>query len=66
MTVMGLLMRPGFTLLFAGVASYFVSKFIDFIPMIGGMLAVMTFLFAIFAVIGGVWLIVAERRAAGA
>lgn len=59
-------MRPGFTLLFAGVASYFVSKFIDFIPMIGGMLAVMTFLFAIFAVIGGVWLIVAERRAAGA
>ncbi len=66
MRAMGLLMRPGFTLLFAGIASYFVSRFIDFVPLIGSMLAVMTFLFAIFALIGGVWLIVAERRAAGA
>ncbi len=61
---MGLLMRPGYTLLMAGVASYFVSKFIGALPLIGGALTVMAFLFSIFAVVGGVWLVVAERRSA--
>lgn len=55
-------MRPGYTLLLAGVASYFGSKFIGSLPLIGSMLAVMMFMFAIFAVIGGMWLVVAERR----
>ena len=63
---MGLLMRPGYTLLLAGVASFVVSRVIDFVPLVGGMLAIMTFLFAIFALVGGVWLVVAQRRAAGA
>jgi len=63
---MGLLMRPGYTLLLAGVASFLVSRFIDFVPLIGSMLAVMLFFFAVFALIGGIWLVVAERRAAGA
>jgi hypothetical protein len=62
-SLMGLLMRPGSTLLLAGVLSFAVSRFIDFVPLIGGMLAVMTFLFAMFAVVGGTWLLVMERRA---
>ncbi len=61
---MALLMRPGFTLLAAGVLSYVASRYIDFVPIIGRALVFMTFTFAIFAVIGGIWLIVAERRAA--
>lgn len=56
-------MKPGYTLLLAGAASYVASRFIGFVPLVGGTLTVMTFLFAIFAVIGGVWLVVAERRA---
>lgn len=64
MKVMGLLMRPGYTLLLAGIASFFVSKYIDFVPMIGSMLAVMFLFFSVFAVIGGIWLVVAERRTA--
>lgn len=63
MTAMGLLMRPGYTLLFAAVAAYVVSRFIGVVPLIGGGLAVMLFLFSLFAAFGGVWLIVAERRA---
>lgn len=59
-------MRPGYTLLLAGIAAYFVSRVIDFVPLIGSMLAVMLFLFAIFGVIGGLWLVVAERRTARA
>lgn len=61
---MGLLMRPGYTLLLAGIASYFVSKYIDFVPLVGGMLAIMLTFFAIFAVVGGIWLVIAERRTA--
>lgn len=60
---MSLLMRPGSTLLVAGVFSFVVSRFIDFVPLIGSMLAVMTLLFALFAVVGGMWLLVIERRA---
>lgn len=61
---MALLMRPGTTLLLAGVVSYVVSKFIGGLPLLGSILSAMLLLFSIFAVIGGVWLIVAERRAA--
>lgn len=61
---MALLMRPGYTLLLAGVLAYVVSRFIDVVPLIGSTVAVMLFLFALFAVVGGLWLIVAERRAA--
>ena len=61
---MALLMRPGWTLLLAGIASYLVSRVIGSLPLIGATLAIMAFLFALFAVFGGVWLIVAERRAA--
>lgn len=57
-------MRPGYTLLLAGLVSFFVSRFVDFVPLIGSMLAVMLFFFAMFAVVGGIWLVVAERRAA--
>jgi hypothetical protein len=57
-------MRPGWTLLLAGIASYLVSRVIGVVPLIGSMLGVMLFLFALFAVFGGLWLIVAERRAA--
>ncbi|MEM7272789.1 MAG: hypothetical protein AAF547_06900 [Actinomycetota bacterium] len=60
---MGLLMRPGYTLLFAAVASYAVSQFIGIVPLIGGTVAFMLFLFALFAAFGGVWLIIAERGA---
>jgi len=61
---MALLMRPGYTLLLAGVLSFVVSRFIDVVPLIGRTVAVMLFLFSLFAVLGGLWLIVAERRAA--
>ena len=61
---MALLMRPGYTLLLAGVLAYVVSRFIDVVPLIGSTVAVMLFLFALFAVVGGLWLIFAERRAA--
>ena len=60
---MALLMRPGATLLLAGIVSFILSRFIDFVPLIGGMLSVMLFFFAVFAVIGGVWLTVANARA---
>ena len=63
---MALLMRPGTTLLLAGILSFLVSRYIDIVPLIGSMLAVMLFLFSIFAVIGGIWLVVAERRTARA
>ena len=63
---MGLLMRPGYTLLLAGIVSFLLSRVIDIVPLVGSMLAVMTFLFALFAVFGGIWLVVAERRSAGA
>lgn len=56
-------MRPGWTLLLAGVVAFALSQVIGGLPLIGGMLAVMLFLFALFAVFGGLWLIVAERRA---
>ena len=56
-------MRPGYTLLLAGAASFVASRFIGFVPFVGGTLTVMTFLFAIFAVVGGAWLVIAERRA---
>lgn len=59
---MGLLMRPGYTLLLAGVASYVASNFIGSLPVVGSMLAIMMFMFAIFAGVGGLWLVVAERR----
>ncbi|MGH1488784.1 MAG: hypothetical protein ACRBK7_05225 [Acidimicrobiales bacterium] len=59
---MALLMRPGYTLLLAGIASYFASKFVDVLPVVGSMMAVMLFLFAMFAVVGGIWLVIAERR----
>jgi membrane protein implicated in regulation of membrane protease activity len=59
---MALLMRPGFTLLLAGAAAYVVSNFIGSLPLIGGTVAVMLFLFSIFAVVGGLWLVVAEFR----
>lgn len=63
---MALLMRPGYTLLLAGILSIFFSRFIDIVPLIGGVLAVMMSLFGIFAVVGGIWLIIAEWRAAKA
>ncbi len=63
---MALLMRPGTTLLLAGILSFLVSRYIDIVPVIGSMLAAMLFLFSIFAVIGGIWLVVAERRTARA
>lgn len=63
---MGLLMRPGYTLLAAGIASYFASRFVGGVPLVGSMLTFMLFIFAIFGVIGGIWLIVAERRNANA
>ncbi|MGB5756006.1 MAG: hypothetical protein WBM50_03755 [Acidimicrobiales bacterium] len=63
---MALLMRPGTTLLLAGILSFLVSRYIDIVPLIGSMLAVMLFLFSVFAMIGGVWLVVAERRTARA
>ncbi len=59
---MGLLMKPGWALLFAGVGAYVISRFIGALPLIGGIVATMAFLFSIFAVIGGVWLIIAELR----
>ena len=64
MEAMGLLMRPGYTLLLAGIVSFLASRFVGIVPLIGSTLGVMTFLFAIFAFVGGVWLVVAERRAA--
>lgn len=57
-------MRPGYTLLLAGVVSFLVSRYIGIVPLVGSMLGVMTFLFALFAVFGGLWLIMAEWRAA--
>lgn len=60
---MALLMRPGWTLLLVGIASFVASRFIGVVPLIGSMLAVMSLLFGIFAVIGGLWLIAMERRA---
>lgn len=63
MGAMALLMRPGYTLLLAGIVAFVGSRFIDLVPLIGGMLQAMLFFFAIFAVVGGVWLIVANRRA---
>lgn len=57
-------MRPGYTLLLAGMFAFLVSRFIDFVPLIGSMLAIMLFLFGAFALVGGLWLIVAERRTA--
>ncbi len=61
---MALMMKPGWALLIAGVGSYIISRFIGVVPLIGGIVATMAFLFAIFAVIGGIWLIVADARAA--
>ncbi len=59
---MGLLMKPGWALLFAGVGSYVISRFVGVLPLIGGLVSTMAFLFAIFAVIGGVWLVIADFR----
>lgn len=56
-------MRPGWTLLLAGIASFLVSRVIGVVPLIGSMLAVMLMLFGVFALVGGVWLIAMERRA---
>ena len=55
-------MRPGYTLLLAGIASFVGSRYIDIIPVIGNMLQYMLFAFAVFAMIGGVWLVVANMR----
>lgn len=60
---MALLMRPGWTLLLVGIVSFLVSRFIGVVPLIGSMLMVMTLLFGLFAVVGGLWLIAMERRA---
>lgn len=60
---MALLMRPGTTLLMAGIVSFFVSRFIGVVPLIGSALVVMTALFGMFAIVGGVWLMIAEWRA---
>jgi hypothetical protein len=63
MEPMGLFMRPGYTLLLAGIVSFFGSRYIDIVPLIGNMLQYMMFFFGVFGLIGGVWLIVANRRA---
>lgn len=60
------MMQPGWALLFVGIGSFFASRFIDVVPLIGGMLGVMLFTFSIFAVIGGVWLVVANARSSDA
>lgn len=60
---MALLMRPGTTLLLAGIVAFLVSRFIGFVPLIGGILTGMLAIFGMFAVVGGIWLIVAEWRA---
>ena len=60
---MALLMRPGTTLLLAGLVAFLVSQFIGFVPVVGGVLTGMLALFGMFAIVGGVWLSVAEWRA---
>lgn len=60
---MALLMRPGTTLLLAGLVSFLVSQFIGFVPLVGGVLTAMLALFGLFAIVGGVWLSIAEWRA---
>lgn len=57
-------MRPGYTLLLTGVVAFLVSRVIGIVPLIGSMLGIMLFLFSLFALVGGLWLILAERRAA--
>lgn len=57
-------MRPGYTLLLVGILSYLVSRYIDALPVLGSMLQFMMAFFAVFAVVGGLWLVVAERRTA--
>ena len=59
---MALLMRPGYALLLAGVLSFIVSRFIGVVPLVGMLLTAMTVLFGVFAIVGGLWLIVAEIR----
>lgn len=61
---MALLMRPGYTLFLAGIVSFLASRVIGIVPLIGGALVAMTLLFGMFAVLGGVWLIMAEWRSA--
>lgn len=60
---MALLMRPGYTLLLAGLVSFLVSRFIGVVPLVGGILTGMLALFGMFAIVGGIWLVIAERRA---
>lgn len=55
--------RPGVTLLIAGIVSFFLRWPASWIPFLGGLLAWMLLLFAVFAVIGGIWMIFIGRPA---
>ena len=52
MDAMALLMRPGYTLLLAGLLSFLVSRFIGVVPLVGGILTGMLALFGMFAIVG--------------
>lgn len=53
--------RPGVVLLIAGIVSFFLRWPASWIPWLGGMLAWMLWLLAIFFVIGGLWMIFIGR-----
>ncbi|MEE9417489.1 MAG: hypothetical protein V3V01_19570 [Acidimicrobiales bacterium] len=51
-----LLKRPGATLLIVGVAGFLVRSLLGKIPLIGGVLSMISLVAAIFFVIGGIWI----------
>lgn len=59
---MSLLMKPGSTLLLAGIALLLISRVIDIVPFVGGTLSFGLVILGLFGLVGGVWLIMSERR----
>ncbi len=54
--------RPGVVLLLSGIIAFLARQFFGWVPLIGGVMSTILFVFAIFAIVGGVWLLLMDRK----
>ncbi len=54
--------RPGVVLLLSGIIAFLARRFFGWVPLIGGVMSTILFVFAIFAIVGGVWLLLMDRK----
>ncbi len=54
--------RPGVVLLLSGIVAFLARRFFGWVPLIGGVMSTILFVFAIFAIVGGVWLLLMDRK----